>query len=151
MAISDIFSTSFLFSVAIIIILIGGIFAYVSYRMAEQDHKLTSMVNLVSILAQDLQFVKSKVNLLQHKDSENNLQYSSQIMGGETNSDLISVSDDETNNNSDIDEYSDSSENDESDDESDTDDESDDDSDVESDMFCSLHVTVYTDTCYRSG
>ena len=61
MGIFDLFSTSFLFSIAIIIILIGGIFAYVSYRMSEQDHKLTSMVNLVSILAQDLRFVKSKL------------------------------------------------------------------------------------------
>ena len=96
MAISDIFSSSFLFSVAIIIILIGGIFAYVSYRMGEQDHKLTSMVNLVSILAQDLQFVKSKVNTLQNNsDTTNNLQYSSEMMGGQNPSDLISVSDGE--------------------------------------------------------
>ena len=93
MAISDIFSTSFLFSIAIIIILIGGIFAYVSYRMSEQDHKLTSMVNLVSILAQDLQFVKSKVNTLQHTSHTDNLQYPSEIMGGNGTSDLISVSD----------------------------------------------------------
>lgn len=89
MAISDLFSTSFLFSIAIIIILIGGIFAYVSYRMAEQDHKLTTMVNLVSILAQDLQVVRSKV-LQQDKP---NVEYPSQMMGGGT-SDLISVSDD---------------------------------------------------------
>lgn len=95
MAISDIFSTSFLFSISIIIILIGGIFAYVSYRMSEQDHKLSSMVNLVSILAQDLQFVKSKVNTLSHTSHTDNLQYSSDIIGGNGISDLISVSDGE--------------------------------------------------------
>lgn len=93
MAISDLFSTSFLFSIAIIIILIGGIFAYVSYRMAEQDHKLTSMVNLVSILAQDLRFVKSKLVLFEDTGNTNNLQYSSEMMGGKSSSDLISVSD----------------------------------------------------------
>lgn len=93
MAISDLFSTSFLFSIAIIIILIGGIFAYVSYRMAEQDHKLTSMVNLVSILAQDLRFVKSKLVSLEDTNNANNIQYSSEIMGGQSSSDLISVSD----------------------------------------------------------
>lgn len=99
MAISDIFSSSFLFSIAIIIILIGGIFAYVSYRMGEQDHKLTSMVNLVSILAQDLQFVKSKVNTLQNNSvTTNNLQYPSEMMGGQNSTDLISVSDDENDN-----------------------------------------------------
>lgn len=99
MGISDLFSTSFLFSIAIIIILIGGIFAYVSYRMSEQDHKLTSMVNLVSILAQDLQFVKSKVVLAPNSNNtnntNNNVQYASDMMGGQTSSDLISVSDDE--------------------------------------------------------
>lgn len=96
MAISDLFSTSFLFSIAIIIILIGGIFAYVSYRMAEQDHKLTSMVNLVSILAQDLRFVKTKLVSLEetNNDNNNNIQYSSDMMGGQHTNDLISVSDD---------------------------------------------------------
>jgi hypothetical protein len=93
MAISDLFSTSFLFSIAIIIILIGGIFAYVSYRMAEQDHKLTSMVSLVSILAQDLQMVRSKVVSMQQQDNPN-IEYPSQMMGGQDTSDLISVSDD---------------------------------------------------------
>ena len=94
MGISDLFSTSFLFTIAIIIILIGGIFAYVSYRMSEQDHKLTSMVNLVSILAQDLQFVKSKLASHTEQNSTNtNVQYSSDMMGGQPPSDLISVSD----------------------------------------------------------
>jgi hypothetical protein len=117
MAISDLFSTSFLFSIAIIIILIGGIFAYVSYRMAEQDHKLTSMVNLVSILAQDLRFVKSKLVILEdtNTNNTNTLQYSSDIIGGKESSDLISVSDGE-----DDDEYTDDDEN--TDDDEDTED-----------------------------
>ena len=93
MAISDLFSTSFLFSIAIIIILIGGIFAYVSYRMAEQDHKLTSMVSLVSILAQDLRSVKHKLDLLGQDSDSQNIQYPSEIIGGQGTSDLISVSD----------------------------------------------------------
>jgi hypothetical protein len=116
MAISDLFSTSFLFSIAIIIILIGGIFAFVSYRMAEQDHKLTSMVSLVSILAQDLRFVKSKIDLLeQNSGSTPNLQYSSEIMGGEGTSDLISVSDGGDENYEDEDEDEDEDEHDDDD------------------------------------
>jgi hypothetical protein len=94
MAISDLFSTSFLFSIAIIIILIGGIFAYVSYRMGEQDHKLTSMVSLVSILARDLQSIKHQLaSVEQNTQDGQNIQYSSEIMGGHSTSDLISVSD----------------------------------------------------------
>lgn len=62
MAFNDLLSTSFLFSIAIIIILIGGIFAYVSYRMSEQDHKITSMVGLISTMAEELQFFRSKLS-----------------------------------------------------------------------------------------
>jgi len=148
MAISDLFSTSFLFSIAIIIILIGGMFAYVSYRMGEQDHKLTSMVNLVSILAQDLQFVKSKVNALQHKQNndsngdENNLHYQSQIIGGEHNSDLISVSDGE-----DDDEYDEEVDNDDEEDTSEeeystNDEEEDDDDDDENIEDSKEHIKL---------
>jgi hypothetical protein len=63
--------------------------------MSEQDHKLTSMVNLVSILAQDLQFVKRKLasHPSQNSTNINNLQYSTDMMGGQPSSDLISVSD----------------------------------------------------------
>ena len=100
MAISDILSTSFLFSIAIIIILIGGVFAYVSYRMGEQDHKLNSMIGLVSTMAEESQFFRSKLNMLQQKLSTKDLpvvdqvQYASQMMVGGQD-ELINVSDDE--------------------------------------------------------
>lgn len=119
MVISDLFSTSFLFSIAIIILLIGSIFAYISYRIGEQDHKLTSMVNLVSILAQDLQFVKSKVSMLQHtKDNNINLQYPTDMIGQGT-TELISVSDDENDEERDEDDECDENEECDEDDEDD--------------------------------
>jgi len=108
MAISDIFSSSFLFSIGIIIILIGGIFAYVSYRMGEQDHKLNSMIALISTMAEESRFFRSKIATLQQKIDSSDLpdvdkiQYASQIMGGQQ---LIDVSDDE-----DEDEYEDEDE-----------------------------------------
>jgi hypothetical protein len=115
MTISDFFCTSsFLFSIAIIIILTGCIFAYINYKMTEQDHKLTSMVNLVSILAQDLHFVKSKVNYSQ-KVEPNVLQYPSQLVGGENNSCLISVSDNEDLDDEDDDDLDDDEDEDEDD------------------------------------
>ena len=93
MTISDFFcTTSFLFS--IVIIIIGCIFIYINHKISEQDHKLTSMVNLVSVLAQDLHFFKNKVNY-SHNVEPNVLQYPSQLVGGENNSTLISVSDNE--------------------------------------------------------
>ena len=99
MAIVDIFSTSFLFSIAIILLICGSLFIYFNCKIDKQNHKLTSMVNLVAALAEDLQFVKNQVN-----KNDNNLQYSSQIqMINKINSDLISVSDVENNEDTDVD------------------------------------------------
>jgi hypothetical protein len=56
------FSSSFLFSIAVIILLIGGIFAYVSYRMAEQDSKLNSMISLINIIASELRNMRGGVS-----------------------------------------------------------------------------------------
>jgi hypothetical protein len=97
MVMTDIFSSSFLFSIGIIIILIGGIFAYVSYRMGEQDHKLNSMIGLISTMAEESRFFRSKIATLQQKLNSSDLpivdklQYSSQMMGGQE--ELIDVSD----------------------------------------------------------
>jgi len=94
MAISELFSTSFLFSIAIIIILVGGIFAYVNYRTSEQDHKLNSMLGLVSTMAEESHFFRSKLNALQHQ-----LSVLDQQNGGKKNDEeeeqeeLITVSD----------------------------------------------------------
>jgi hypothetical protein len=118
MAISDILSTSFLFSIAIIIILIGGIFAYVSYRMGEQDHKLNSMIGLVSTMAEESQFFRSKLNMLQQKLSTQDLpvvdqvQYASQMMGGGSGGqeELINVSDEEDDSDDDSEDLEDDDE-----------------------------------------
>jgi hypothetical protein len=101
--------------------------------MSEQDHKLTTMVNLVSILAHDLQIVKSKIS---SEEEKSNIQYSSQMMGCQVQ-DLISVSDDgdETDEEEDIDDNTtvDNTTDEESSYSSDQEDEHDDDHDDEHD------------------
>lgn len=134
MTITDLFSTSFLFSIAIILILIGGIFMYVSYRIGEQDHKLNSMIGLVSTMAEESQLFRSRLNLLQQKMTTPDLpevekiQYASQMMGG-TQDELIDVSDDDEDDENDDDE----DDNDENDDDEDDDDEDDDNDDDDND------------------
>lgn len=124
MAITDLFSSSFLFSIAIVVILIGGIFAYVNYRMSEQDHKLTSMVNLVSVLAQEVSFLKHKINNIETNDNNNDndndekLEYSTQLIQPQ----LISVSDDEEDDDNEYEDDEDDEDIDESVDEDETDD-----------------------------
>jgi flagellar biosynthesis GTPase FlhF len=135
MALNDLLSSSFLFSIAIIIILIGGIFAYVSYRMSEQDHKISSMLGLISTMAGELQFFRSKLSNKQEEVEEaveeekekiildpNNL-----IAGSIKHSGLISVSDDEHEDESEEDESEeDESEEDESEEDESEEDETDD-------------------------
>ena len=108
MAISDFISTSFLFSIAIIVILIGGIFAYVSYRMSEQDHKFSSMLGLVSTMADEIHELKNKIDVPvnqhqhqhQHNEKYNNYEDDEEVglkkhsLGGKSIN-LIHVSDDE--------------------------------------------------------
>ena len=154
MAISDILSTSFLFSIAIIIILIGGIFAYVSYRMGEQDHKLNSMIGLVSTMAEESQFFRSKLNMLQQKCSTQDLpvvdqvQYASQLSGfgggREGQEELINVSDEEDD--SEDDDSEDLEDDDESEDLEDEDEDLEDDSEEERGEYIKrLNLTLAID------
>ena len=108
---------------------------YVSYRMAEQDHKLNSMIGLISTMAEESRFFRSKISMLQQKLGSTDLsdvdkiQYASQMMGGEPT--LISVSDDELEDDSDSD--SDSIDEDEDLDDNDSIQLDDDDEDLEDD------------------
>ena len=132
----DIFSTSFLFSIAIIIILIGAIFAYVSYRIGEQDHKLNSMIGLISAMAEDSRYLTNKIHLMQQQLSGQELpvvdkiEYASQLMGGAQN-ELINVSDDEDDSDCEEDEYEDDEDDENEDNESEDDESEDEDEDEE--------------------
>ena len=59
--VSEIFSTSFLVSIAVCLILVGGLFAYFNYRFSEQNHKMQSMLGLVSTMAEEMQYFRSKL------------------------------------------------------------------------------------------
>ena len=96
MVFSNLFSSSFLINIAIFI-LIGCILAYVNYKITEQDHKLNSMIGLISTMAEEMHFFRSKL----HNNNNNNIndlpatdkfQFASQMFGG---SELIEVSDNE--------------------------------------------------------
>jgi hypothetical protein len=145
MAITDLFSTSFLFSIAIIVILIGGIFAYVSYRMTEQDHKFNSMIGLISSMAEETQFFRSKISMLQQQISSKDLpvvdkiQYASQMMGG-NKAELIDVSDDEEDEDDDDDDEDECEDEDDDDDEDECED--DDEEDEEDDNITILNLSL---------
>ena len=60
MSLSDIFTPSVVISLAISLLLIGLLGLYVSNKMNEQNHKLNTMFDLVSTLANELQIVRSQ-------------------------------------------------------------------------------------------
>ena len=61
MSFTELFSTSFFISIAGIFLIVSLIMTYISYRMSEQDHKISSMLGLISTMAQELEFFRSKL------------------------------------------------------------------------------------------
>ena len=150
MAITDIFSTSLLISLAICLLLVGSVFMYFNQKISEQNHKITSMFDLVSTMAEEVNSVKYHVQVVagrvgipmgmqppqnpQNPQNPQSLQQSHQpVMNGginqfNTSSNLITISEDEEDDDDDDDDDDDNSD-DESDDEDSSDDSDDDDDD----------------------
>ena len=140
MVLTEILSTSFLFSIAIIIILVGGLFAYFNHRITQQNHKISSMLELVSTIANEMQFFRSKLrNNVQEQPKMPDadiINFNPHFFGGKLNTEnivdnntLIEVSDDESEiDDSDIDMDSVSDESDDSG--SDLDEDEDEDEDI---------------------
>ena len=142
--VSEIFSTSFLVSIAVCLILVGGLFAYFNYRFSEQNHKMQSMLGLVSTMAEEMQYFRSKLtnksveqnDTSDEASSNTNVQIIPNFLGGNANSQmsLIEVSDSEEDDDDDDDlndDEDDDEEDDEADDEADeADEELDDDDDT---------------------
>jgi cobalamin biosynthesis protein CobT len=156
--ITEIFTPSFAFSLAICLLLTGLIAVYFTQKVAEQNHKMTSMLELVSTLANEVNMMRGHI-------------FSQQQVGGgvsdpvqtrtvdsshlePSNIKLISVSDDsdsdsDSDNDNDSDNDGDSDSDNDSDDspqddekEDDEDDNEDDDNDAEEDNDDSQSVDV---------
>jgi hypothetical protein len=137
MALSDFMSVPFLICLGITLILVGVVGIYFTQKMQEQNHKISSMMGLVSTMAEEMNYMRSRLimasqnNFQQHPSTDiNNI--TPNMTGGQntdTNDKLIDVSDgeDESDEESDC---CDSCEDSDSDEESDCD--SDEDSDCDS-------------------
>jgi len=67
MAITDIFSTSLLISLAICLLLVGSVFMYFNQKIAEQNHKIASMFDLVSTMAEETNSVKYHIQMVANR------------------------------------------------------------------------------------
>jgi hypothetical protein len=129
MAIADLFSTSFIFSLLIIIVLLGVLYAYFNYKLSEQDHKISSMFGLVRSMADEMSYLRKLTNNNNNEQSIN-LEYATQLLQPKhENNDieLISVSDeDEDDEDDDYEDEDDECEDDEDEDDEDEEDEDED-------------------------
>ena len=115
MGLFDIFSTSFLITIAITVLALCLMFLYFSQKFSEQDHKISSMVDLITTMAQEIHMLK-----IQAPQSEAYYPSDLATNGGSTlvtkkENQLIEVSDDEDED--DEEEYESESESEEEDDE----------------------------------
>jgi hypothetical protein len=122
---TPILSIPFLLSLGISLILIGFVGVFFYQKITEQNHKITSMVDLISTMAEELNYIRSRV---QSGGAVNTLPTNSvaqqiPLFNSPPKQDLINVSDDE-----DDDSDSEDEEDEESDEESGDDDEESDDS-----------------------
>jgi len=120
----SIFTPSFLICLAIIIILVGGMFMFFNQKITQQNDKINGMFDLVNTMAEELTYIRSG-STIQPFSSQNQNQHVLTNLGGgfrQSENELIQVSDDE-----------DEDDEDEDDDEDDEDDEDDDDDDEDED------------------
>jgi hypothetical protein len=135
MALSDILTVPFLVSLGITLLLVGLLGMFFVQRLQEQNHKMASMLGLVSTMAEELNFIRGRLQMMsyvpqangggtpisqqqqtfsQNVDADNLIP----VSDGENESDDDSEENDSDDNDSDSEENEDSSEDDNDDEES---------------------------------
>jgi hypothetical protein len=104
-SISDIFSPTFLIFLGILVLVVSLLVVYFEGKMRDQNHKISTMLSLVSTLAEDVNNVKYGLNHLAINSRP--LEESNKFVNIPTQNNLITVSDDEdSDEDSDIEEDS---------------------------------------------
>ena len=125
MAMSDIFNVSFFILLGIMVLLVSLLVVYFETKIRTQNHKMTSMLSLVSTLAEDMNSMKNGMNYLaqMNKEQQNDVEQDNTMNGGLGNNvklvktDLIDVSDNEEESDEEDSEESDEEDSEESDEE----------------------------------
>lgn len=137
MALLDFLNTSLVINIGtliLLVVLVGGLYAYFSSKLSAQDHKISSMVSCVSTMAEEIQsFRKQMIEQCGHPQMMNSVHLPSHTLtgGNDINRHLIEVSDDEDEDDTDDETHDDdnSSDNDSCDDDASNESYSDDDDD----------------------
>jgi len=107
MGLADILSTSTLICLGIMLLLLGLLAMFFMQKMNEQNHKIASMLGLVSTMAEELNFVRSRVQILSanafpQTGGAASVEVNSSTLA-QPNSSLIEVSDNDEDDNDDYD------------------------------------------------
>jgi hypothetical protein len=109
-SLTDLFNPTFLMFLGILVLVVALLVVYFESKMREQNHKITSMLSLVSSLAEELNGVKFGLNHLSMRGGVPFTQFIPPIHLAENENErnekkLISVSDDEDTDEDELDEY----------------------------------------------
>ena len=132
-SLADLFTPTFLMFLGILVLIVALLVVYFESKTREQNHKIASMLSLVSTLAEDMNDVKMGLNQFAitrvggsfPENFEQPLENSKNFYKQETN--LIEVSDDEDDDDGDDDDYDDADDADDDDEDEEDDDDDDDD------------------------
>lgn len=118
-SLADLFNPTFLMFLGILVLVVALLVVYFESKMRDQNHKIASMLSLVSTLAEDMNGVKMGLNHLAIRGGQGLQQQNNSLSNSlgnfpETINNLIEVSDDEDEDNE---EENDEEENDEEEDE----------------------------------
>lgn len=120
MALSDILTVPFLISLGITLLLVGIVGFFFAQRLQEQNHKITSMFGLVTTMAEEMNFIRGRIQMMSYQGPlPQGGQQPTQNFGDLEEENLIPVSDGESE-----DDVDDSDEDLDDDDEADDDEES---------------------------
>jgi len=120
MALSDILTVPFLISLGITLLLVGVVGFFFVQRLQEQNHKITSMFGLVTTMAEEMNFIRGRLQMMSYQGpmtQQTGQNFENQELVEEN---LIPVSDDENDDEElDDDDEDDEDEDDDDDDEDD--------------------------------
>jgi hypothetical protein len=70
MALSDLFNTPFLISLGITLLLVGFLGMFLTQKMLEQNHKISSMLGLVSTMADEMNYMRARMQAIMNQNSD---------------------------------------------------------------------------------
>jgi hypothetical protein len=121
MALSDILTVPFLISLGITLLLVGVVGFFFAQRLQEQNHKITSMFGLVTTMAEEMNFMRGRLQMMSYQGplSSNPMaqQQQQKSFGDLEEENLIPVSDDDLDDDSDDEDQEDESDDEEDEDE----------------------------------